>query len=137
MAVAIIGFVSFLGYGAFQTWRNVHEAYAAWDTGTLLVEYMKTHDNQWPKSWDDLITVMEGKTERDFMLRGRGSLDRKYAYSLRESIFVDWNFNPRLDNYSSPIKRLDGKSFPVTWQDAEPNKMIRAHLESRPKAKAN
>lgn len=135
--LAIVGFLCFIVYSAIQAPRHFREAYAAWDTGTLLVEYLKAHDDQWPKSWDDLLTVMDGKTERDFYLRGRGSLDREYAISLREKVAIDWSFNPKTRRPDQPVKRLDGKPFPMTWQDAEPNEMIRDHLDSRPKPPRN
>ncbi len=130
-------FLCLIVYSAIQAPGQLREAYAAWDTGTLLVEYLKAHDDQWPKSWDDLLTVMDGKTESDFILRGRGSLDREYAVSLREKVVIDWNFDPKSPGQSQPVTRLDGKPFPVTWQGAEPNKMIRDHLHSRSKPPQN
>jgi hypothetical protein len=129
--LAFMVFLCLVVYSAIQAPGQLREAYAAWDTGTLLVEYLKAHDNQWPKSWDDLLTVMDGKTPSDFRLRGRGDgMDKEYAVSLREKVLVDWNFNPKTRRPDRPVTRLDGKPFPVTWQDAEPNKMIHDHLDS-------
>lgn len=132
--LTVIGCVCFAGYSAIVTWRKIPEAYAAWDTGTLLVEYMKAHDDQWPKSWDDLLTIMDGKTGSDFMLRGRGGLDKEYAISLRQKILIDWSFDPRTRHPERPVRPLDGKPFPVTWKGAEPNQMVRDHLDSRSKS---
>jgi len=137
VALACLGFITFLGLGAFQTWRNIPTAYAAWDTGTLLVEYLKAHDDQWPKSWDDLLTVMDGKTTSDFILRGRYGLDKTYAISLRERVSVDWNFDPKTGRPDRPVRRLDGKPFPIIWQGAEPNQMVREHLNARSKPPQN
>jgi len=51
-AVLIIVLI-ILAYGAFRISyldRRFQESTAAWDTGTLVVEYLKTHDIQWPTS---------------------------------------------------------------------------------------
>ena len=42
LADAIVGVTGWVGYRIYFTVSHVAEAYAAWDTGTLLVEYMKT-----------------------------------------------------------------------------------------------
>jgi len=129
--LAFMVFLCLLVYSAIRAPGQLRQAYAAWDTGILLVEYLKAHDDQWPKSWDDLLTVMDGKTECDFFLRGRGSLDRDYAVSLREKVAIDWNFDPKSPGQTQPVTRQDGQPFPVKWQGADPNKMIRDHLHSR------
>jgi hypothetical protein len=130
--LAFMVFLCLMVYSAIQAPGQLREAYAAWDTGTLLVEYLKAHDDQWPKSWDDLLTVMDGKTPKDFRLRGRGDgMDKEYAVSLREKVAIDWTFDPKSSTQSQPVTRLDGKPFPVTWQGAEPNKMIHEHLNAR------
>src|SRR5437016_1878577 len=70
--------------------QRIPEAYAAWDTGTLLVEYMKVHNDRWPKSWDDLLTVLDSEAGREILLRGSGAVDIEYAKSLRKQVAVNW-----------------------------------------------
>jgi hypothetical protein len=55
------------------TWQHIPEAYAAWDTGTLLIEYMKSHDNQWPSGWNALLSMLNDHSEQHFVLRGAQS----------------------------------------------------------------
>jgi hypothetical protein len=50
----VLAFLAFIGYEYVYLNRHIPEAYMAWDTGTLLVEYMKTHNDKWPSSWEDL-----------------------------------------------------------------------------------
>ena len=40
IVIAIVGVVGWIVYGVLHTLRHIPQAYAAWDTGTLLVEYM-------------------------------------------------------------------------------------------------
>src|SRR5688572_11173525 len=90
-------------------------------TGTLLVEYMKRHDDQWPKSWDDLLTVMESDEGRKIPLRGAQAGDLTYARSLREKVSVDWSFDPANPRAGNPVTSRDGQKFSVVWgEGAEP-----------------
>jgi hypothetical protein len=122
---------TWIAYGILHTVRHIPEAYAAWDTGTLLIEYMNRHDNRWPASWDDLLTVLD-HPDHAIPLRGASANDVPYARSLREKVAIDWTFDPRHPNARNPVTRPDGTPFPVTWQGAEPNAMIRAHLTHPP-----
>jgi hypothetical protein len=109
--------------------RHIPEAYAAWDTGTLLVEYMKGHDNRWPTSWDDLLTVLDSQSGRHVLLRGSQAGDLAYARGLRNLVSVDWSFDPEHPDDRRPVTRRDGGSFPVVW--ADPNEMVREQLNKR------
>jgi hypothetical protein len=130
VAVAALGIVGYVVYSALYTLCHLREAYAAWDTGSLLIEYMKQHDDQWPKSWDELLTVMDSESGRQIVLRGAQAGDVPYARSLRQTISVDWDFNPAQVGGQSPVTPAGGGRFPVVWQ--EPNEMIREYLATRP-----
>lgn len=121
------GAAAYFGYKIVHTVCHIPEAYAAWDTGTLLVEYMDLHDRRWPSSWDDLLSVMNNPINPP-MFRGARAGDTNYALSLRKRVAIDWHFNPRQCNESLPVTRPDGTKFPVVWSGAEPNKMVRAYL---------
>jgi hypothetical protein len=69
-AIVVVGIIGWYAFNIIRALQNIPEAYAAWDTGTLLVEYMKLHGDQWPKSWDDLLTVMDTEAGRQILLRG-------------------------------------------------------------------
>jgi hypothetical protein len=135
--VAVLGFAPYFIYGFVLTWHRIPEAYAAWDTGDLLIEYMKLHDNRWPSSWDELIPVMNGGTNGPITLWGANP-DRKtnYVLSLRKTVVIDWTFDPRRPNGKSPVTRLDGTKFPLVWSGAEPNEMVRDYLKNSTNANA-
>ncbi len=131
VGIAIVGVVAWIAYGFLHTLRNIPEAYAAWDTGTLLTEYMKHHDDRWPKSWDDLLTVLDSDEGREIPLRGAQAGDVAYARSLREKVSVDWSFNPANPTAGNPVTSHDGARFSVVWDGADPNEMVRSYLSER------
>ncbi len=128
LGVAIFAVLAVTVYEVFYMLKRIPEAYAAWDTGTILVEYMKSHEDRWPASWDDLLSVMEGETGGAIVLRGSHAGDIEYARRLRDTVAVDWAFDPARGDGRSPVMRRDGTAFPIVWKGAEPNEMVRAHL---------
>jgi hypothetical protein len=129
VAIVIVVVAGWMAYGFFRTLRRIPEAYAAWDTGTLLVEYLQRHEDRWPTSWDDLLTVMDGEVGRRIPLRGAQAGDLEYARSLADKVAIDWAFDPRRNDQPNPVTRPDGGAFPMVWQGAEPNEMVRAYLQ--------
>jgi hypothetical protein len=128
IALGLFVGVLYLGYVWIWTWRHLPESYAAWDTGTLLVEYMKSHEDRWPSSWDDLFTVTNSAAH--IPLRGAGS-HTNYGLYLRETVAVDWQFDPTRIGESRPVTRSDRSKFEYVWEGAEPNDMIRKYLKTR------
>lgn len=126
-----LGVAAYFGYGFFYTLRHIPEAYAAWDTGTLLVEYMESHDGRWPSSWDDLLSVVRSASADQVKLRGPGTNQADVAFSLAKRVVVDWTFDPFGSRNQIPVTRLDGTKFPVLWQGADPNEMVRTYLADR------
>lgn len=120
----------YLGYAAVYTYRRIPEAYAAWDTGTLLVEYMNSHERHWPSSWEDLLSLVRKDTEGRITLYGAKAGDVHYAASLSRFVSIDWKFDPSRDEQRSPVRRLDGSKFPVVWAGTEPNERIRLYLQT-------
>jgi hypothetical protein len=131
VVIALVGVVGWIAYGFLHTLRHIPEGHAAWDTGTLLVEYMKGHDNQWPRSWDELLTVLDSDDGQKIPLRGAQAGDVQYARALRETVTVDWAFDPASPEVQNPVAPRGGGKFSVIWDGAEPNEMIRAYLRNR------
>lgn len=131
IAIAVLAFVLWAGYGAFRSWRLLPEAYAAWDTGTLLVEYLRANDDHWPSSWDDLLTVLDLPRGADIVLYGSSGGNAACARSLRERIAVDWSFDPAQIADANPVTRPDGSGFGVLWEGGDPNEMVREYLRGR------
>lgn len=128
--VAVLAFAAYFIYGIVYTVRHIPQAYAAWDTGDLLIEYMKLHDNRWPSSWDELVPAMNGDTNGPITLWGAQAGDTNYVLSLRKTVAIDWSFDPRHPDGKSPVTRLDSTKFPLLWNNAEPNEMVRVYLKS-------
>lgn len=131
IVVVVLGGAIYYVGAAVYTWRHIPEAYAAWDTGTLLVEYMKLHEDKWPASWDELWSVTREYSGRDGLLRGPGANNGGYLGTLQSMVAVDWTFDPQHDEGKLVVTRPGGKKFPVVWEGAEPNEVVRAYLRSR------
>ena len=131
VALTIIGFGVYFVCGITYTVRHIPEAYAAWDTGTLLVEYMKVHDDKWPASWDDLLSITNSNSGSQIVFRGRRTNDTNYANTLQTMVAINWTFDPKTDDKSLPVTRLDGTKFKIVWSGAEPNEMVHAYLKAR------
>ena len=129
IVLTILGAGTYIGYRVLYTWYHIPEAYAAWDTGQLLVKYMQINQNRWPSSWDDLVTVMNTEAGSRMTLYGATAGDTNYALSLRRKVAVDWKFDPSRSDQASPVTRVDGGKFPIVWQGAEPNEMVHAYLK--------
>ena len=116
---------------------NIRDAYAKWDTGNLIIDYMDHHDGQWPHAWSDLRESFARLSTTDpsepRRLRGGMPLDE-----LERRIGVDWNADPSVlaratsNRETEPfhvIWSLDGST--TTWEGAEPNQMVLDYLRQR------
>jgi len=84
LAILLVIAAVWMGYSLFRAWQLVPESYASWSTSNVMVEYLKTHTNQWPHSWEDLRTAIAASEQKGF--RGVYSpLDR-----LPEFVKIDW-----------------------------------------------
>ena len=112
--------------------RHFPEAYQAWDTGSLLVAYMQQNDDRWPKDWDDLLSVLESEKGARIRFRGGYTNRQEYVNDLRNSVRIDWSFDPSSGTGSIEIaSRPDGSDFPMVWENAHPNDIVRHYLESK------
>ena len=128
VVVAIIGYYV---YSIAHMLNHLPEAYSAWDTGTLLVEYMKRNDDRWPSSWEDLAQMTK-ETDVYVMLRGKSGDDAvQYVRSLNNTIAVDWRFDPRLNKSVTIVTPKSGGTFSVVWSGADPNEMVHDYLKQR------
>lgn len=135
LAIVICSAVLFLAgswaWRVFQAWRDIPAAYAAWDAGTILVAYLEEHDGRWPAGWVELSGFVQ---EHDPPLFLRGGVyppednHADYLRTLRETVAIDWNFDPAADA-NDPVRGVDGGPLPTLWED--PNQMVREYLQSR------
>jgi hypothetical protein len=131
--VALI--VAIAGYVVYSIHHVVHviipHSYANWTTGNLLVEYMETHDGNWPHGWEDLheATSLTNKGEPlywDFT-------------NLPGILKIDWKADPEtlakaaLASGPSSLKvvtRLDGSKLEDCWQQ-DANQKVAGYLIKR------
>jgi hypothetical protein len=109
--------------------REMPEAYAAWDTGVLLVEYMKSHDDHWPRSWDDLAEVVAADRDPKIVMKGNSGDPIAYVRCLGDFAKVDWTFDPQHDRGYPIVTAPDGTPISKMWED--PNQTVRQHLKDR------
>ncbi len=144
ITVGLVFFVVFAvvwaAYEMFSTWRGIPDAYAAWDTGTLIIMYLESHDDQWPRSWDELLSVAETLDEHGKRLRGANGEGGFIYGDLPNRVSIDWDVDSEAIVSAQwkqdrlPVRmvtRADGKDFPVVWEGAEPNEMIWKYFRSR------
>ena len=140
-AVAVlILVVAWFAYQLFRYPNAIPEAYAAWDTGALIVEYMDTHEGEWPRSWDELLSTVSTPSMYDSVsLNGVGSYGPDVS-SLQNVVSIDWTADPaqlvhaEWQDDQPPFRvvtRKDGSDFPMVWEGAEPNEMIWRYLRKR------
>lgn len=132
--VALVVAVLAIGYSAFNTWRLLPESYAAWTTGNLMVEYLQTHTNEWPRDWEDLRAATNSLLEKGMPVYS--PLDR-----LPALVRIDWQVDvnvlsqtARSDSNATiqVVTRLDGSPLPALWgSDTEPNGKIMRYLQKQ------
>lgn len=116
LAFALV--VYFVG-GTIYVWWHVPEAYAAWDTGTLLVRYMEKHGGDWPDGWPALEQLHHDEPH----LRLRWNAHQPdYFDQMRSMVSVDWAFDPISRRPEGPVTSVDGSALVCLWSD--PNNMI-------------
>jgi hypothetical protein len=128
-------FIVSLGGGAayYAYWKidsTTRDAYAVWWVADMVIEYMETHNGEWPRGWDDLHEPYETCVRRS---------GRPWTFDqLRNRVDVDWAADPaRLvvatDNGTGPPFQVvwlrSGRS--THWQSREPNRMILDYLHAQ------
>lgn len=132
--LALIAYISYIGFNMWRTVTQIPEAYAAWDSATLVIEYMDTHDGAWPRSWNELLTAAKTLPKGDRHIRGT-PIDQ-FSTLVR----IDWGADPGKLAEATPapnalpfrvITRADGSDFPTLWTGAEPNILVWEYLKQK------
>lgn len=124
-----------IGYSVYRKVTVViPHSYAAWTTGDLLVEYLETHNDQWPRGWADL------RQARDSLVRKGRNLYWDFD-KLPGVVKVDWNVEPMVLARSAEedgesgirvVTQLDGSRLEAKWgTDTEPNRKVAGYLAHR------
>jgi hypothetical protein len=132
-AILFITVVSMMGYTLFRLVHyQIPESYAAWTTGNLMVEYLQTHTNQWPRKWEDLQSAVNS-------LHEKGMPVYTPLEHLPDRVKIDWQVDvgrllEAARGNSIPtirvVTRLDGSRLQAKWgPDTEPNAKIMRYLK--------
>ncbi len=106
----------------------LHDPYYVEHTAAYVINYMKSHGNHWPTSWDDLYQANLERVK---------SGDWPKFEDLKENVVIDWNVRPEIlvkakfDDDDQPAFRViwlrNGKS--IHWNSTEPNRSIWDYLQ--------
>jgi hypothetical protein len=116
------------------TLRGLPDAYACWDIGDVVVDYMSKHGGRWPSEWEDLRPSYNALALTDGRMRGGLTFD-----DLRNRIEINWSASPEgaLSRHVA-FKAIVVKSGNGTrWAGAEPNDMVIDYLRRRNEASAS
>jgi hypothetical protein len=125
-------------YSAWHLYHTIHviipNSYAAWTTGELIVEYLETHNDKWPKGWDDL---REAKASKE----ARGEPIYWNFDELPKMVRIDWQAdvkqlaNALARGRDAPFRvvtKLDGSDVDACWgKDIEPNRRICEYFKTK------
>jgi len=141
LAFLFVIVVSMVGYDLYRMEHSkIPESYAAWTTGNLMVEYLQTHTNQWPRSWEDLRLATKSLHEKGMpvympieQLQGFVKIDWQVDTGrLLQAAHNDSNITIHI------VTRLDGsKLFAVWGPDTEPNAKIMRYMRTTLTASSN
>jgi hypothetical protein len=134
IVATLVALGGWYAYRVLYTLRGIPDAYAMWDTGLLLIDYMQSHENRWPSGWDDLKESWDRRqpvnSDGEYT-KGGMTLDQ-----LRTRVVVDWNLDaariastPEGDNHLHAVWTVDGNT--TLWSPGDPNQMIWDYLHGR------
>jgi len=129
---AVVVTAIYVGSRIIITVNNIPHAYAAWATADLIIFHMQNHSNQWPHSWNELLS------NTNAFIAKHGGLKYGPAENLPNLVSVQWNAKPEdlakcQDNRETRpfavVSRKDGTPFKIVWEHGEPNQMILDYLK--------
>ena len=131
---AICGIVAALFYLVFvaiSCYFGVDDGYALWGTAEVVIGYMKSHDGNWPRGWDNL--------QKQFAVNN-GRVPGWDFSKFKSRIRIDFNADPNQLRKISQGPRAT--KFKVIWPTFDwgirigddPNDLIRDYLQSADKS---
>jgi hypothetical protein len=104
----------------------VSDAYALWGAGDMVVDYMRDHDEQWPRCWDDL---------RPYFEAGGGRVGGWSFEEYQRHVSIKWDADPaalkaEARQNSRPTFRviMPKEWLASTWSHGEPNQILYHYL---------
>ena len=140
VALVVLAVVAYIGFDIWRTVTQIPEAYAAWDTASLVIEYMETHDGVWPKSWDELFSAAQTLPTENRILHEYSTNTLNTLDKIAQLVRIDWTADPHQLAQAKPepdsipfrvVTRADGSDFTTLWSGAEPNTLIWQYLNKK------
>jgi hypothetical protein len=109
----------------------VDDAYALWGAGEMVVDYLKDHDGQWPRCWDDLKPYFEA---------GRSRIAGWSFEEYQRHVDIKWDVDPAA--LEADARANSGPTFrvivPKEWLAGsmgghEPNEILYRYFRERPR----
>ena len=133
IGIIIFGIAAYFAYSVY--WlvnRKIPESYAAWTAGDLIVEHLRNHSNNWPRSWEDLQSAANSRLTNGMNVWT--PVDRLPRY-----VKIDWDIDANAlakqvsGNPTQAVRvvtRLDGGRLSAGWGH-EPNGFISNYLKGQ------
>lgn len=125
------------GYLFYEIKERVANDFAVWHTADLIIAYLKTHDDRWPRSWAELKTVQIEDPAGFIGAKAEAGGYSAFLESLERRVAVDFTvetselLKAELGSNGPPFRVVylrNGKS--AYYIDAEPNWLIFNYLRS-------
>jgi len=125
ISILLTGVLLWWGWEMLYILRGLPDAYAMWDAGDLVVDYMGKHADRWPSGWEDLQPSFDACKKGDGYMRGGLTFNE-----IRNRIEINWHASPQNALlHHTPFKSITPRSGNHTiWEGAEPNEMIIQYL---------
>jgi hypothetical protein len=107
----------------------VDDSYALWGAGEMVINYMKDHDDRWPKDWEDLKPYFDAG----------GSRVGGWSFSeYQRRVTIRWDVDP--ESLESAAKGNPRPTFKVIYatlpfagafEGREPNEILHRYLQEK------
>lgn len=129
IVVVVLAVVISVGLYVRQLLHGVENAYAVWNVADWTIDYMESHDGQWPRSWSDLEAMYRARAQRDV----GGDMEH-----YRKLVEIDFTADPvKLAKTSfepgqkePPFRVIRHRRRPH-WVYNEPNEMVWHYFQNK------
>ena len=132
LVIAIIAIAVLVGgWFAYDANRAMRNSYALWWAADMVTEHLKSNDNRWPRSWDELrddydtCVTRSGSPWTFNEIRQRVAID----FTATTAALTEAALESDEPNFNV-ITAADGTDF--HWQGRKPNTIIFNYLTGQP-----
>lgn len=93
LGVALLTIASVFGYRFYLVQESISDGYALLQTASLIISYLRTHNDEWPRSWSELSTTERDSRGSPKGLKMRTGSDGGSFKGLEHRVVVDFTVN--------------------------------------------